>query len=219
MQAEFTADWFSKNVPHWNKWLHDFMGRTGLRILEIGSFEGRSTIWMIENLLAKGGGTIDCVDYFSHDPVHGDYHARFKKNTAAYADVIRELPGDSFDILRRLDDKYDIIYVDGCHTAFGVMTDGLLSWHLLKVGGVMIFDDYKWMPPRLASREKCTTKAMRKKLAAQTPKLGIDALLAALQGRYQLIGKGYQVAIRKTDNFDERQLRLSQAPLPHSLPT
>lgn len=32
--------------------------------------------------------------------------------------------------------------MDGDHTSEGAFLDGLLSWDLLKPGGVMIFDDY-----------------------------------------------------------------------------
>lgn len=33
-------------------------------------------------------------------------------------------------------------YVDGDHTSEGAFLDGLLSWDLLRPGGVLIFDDY-----------------------------------------------------------------------------
>ena len=35
-----------------------------------------------------------------------------------------------------------VSYVDGDHTSEGAFLDGLLSWNLLRPGGVMIFDDY-----------------------------------------------------------------------------
>jgi cephalosporin hydroxylase len=39
---------------------------------------------------------------------------------------------------------FDFIYVDGSHQAADVLTDAVLSFKLLKVGGVMVFDDYLW---------------------------------------------------------------------------
>lgn len=37
---------------------------------------------------------------------------------------------------------YDFVYVDGNHSTVGVMSDALLAWRVLKVNGVVIFDDY-----------------------------------------------------------------------------
>ena len=39
---------------------------------------------------------------------------------------------------------FDLIYIDGSHTAPDVLTDAVLAFQLLRVGGVMIFDDYLW---------------------------------------------------------------------------
>lgn len=219
----FTADWFDGNIPRWNEWLAGFKGQRGLRILEIGCFEGRATVWLAENLLGSGGGTIDCVDLFAPDPVHGDYHARFRANTAAYAHLIREYAGRSSDVLRKIEGEYDLIYIDGDHTAFGVLADGVMSWPLLKVGGLMIFDDYEWMPPRLGPSADAGRlarlgwklwgrKAARRRFAVETPKPGIDGLLATLDGYFEIVGKGYQLAVRKTRAFDAERQRLAQAP-------
>lgn len=38
--------------------------------------------------------------------------------------------------------NYDILYVDGSHLAADVLTDAILGWGLVKVGGIIIFDDY-----------------------------------------------------------------------------
>ena len=46
---------------------------------------------------------------------------------------------------------FDLIYIDGSHTAADVLTDAVLAFQLLRVGGVMIFDDYLWsMEPALS---------------------------------------------------------------------
>ena len=37
-----------------------------------------------------------------------------------------------------------LIYIDACHDSQYVMTDAMLSWKVLKVGGYLIFDDYGW---------------------------------------------------------------------------
>lgn len=219
----FSENWFEHHIPHWERWLGDFRGRPGLRALEIGSFEGRSTLWLCEHILTAEDSRIDCLDLFAADPVYGDYHARFRANTAAHADRIREFPGYSFDGLRRVEGEYDIVYIDGWHSAFGALADGVMSWPLLKVGGVMIFDDYLWVPPKYKLKKPNRLVRLWAKLrgshwrheallkqiesvATETPKLGVDGLLATLAGQYELLGTSNQLAIRKTRGFDQGQV-------------
>lgn len=221
---QFSENWFEHNVPHWEHWLGGFRGRGGLRALEIGSFEGRSTLWLCENILTADDCRIDCVDLFAQDPVYGDYHARFRRNLAAHAHKVVEHAGYSFDALRRVEGEFDIVYIDGWHSAFGALADGVMSWPLLKVGGVMIFDDYLWVPPkygkpkkpnrllRLAAklrgshwRQEALLKQIQS-VATETPKLGVDGLLATLQGQYEWLGTSNQLAVRKIRGFDQGQV-------------
>ncbi len=223
-EPAFSENWFDHNIPHWERWLGDFRGRSGLRALEIGSFEGRSTLWLCEEILTADDARIDCLDLFATDPVYGDYHARFRRNTAAHAHKIREYPGYSFDGLRKVEGEYDIVYIDGWHSAFGALADGVMSWPLLKVDGVMIFDDYLWAPPKLGApsrlswwdRKKLKWQGRSRKheallrqiesVATETPKLGIDNLLATLDGHYEHLGHGHQLAVRKTRGFHQGQV-------------
>ena len=220
----FQENWFEHNIPHWREWLGAFAGRAGLRALEIGSFEGRSTLWLCENILTAPDARIDCVDFFQADPVYGDYHARFVENTAAHRAKIREYAGDSFRMLKQVEGPYDIVYIDGWHSAFGAMSDGVMTWPLLKVGGVMIFDDYLWVPPKLGEAAKPSGLSRRltklrggdwrreaklrqiESVAVETPKLGVDALLTTLAGYHAIIGSDYQLAVRKTRDFTPGQV-------------
>ena len=234
MQGQFSTDWFGHNVPQWEAWLGSMRGKPGIRAMEVGSFEGRSAIWLCENILTGSGSRIDCVDLFRDDPVYGDYRGRFRANTAPWRERITEHAGRSFDCLRQLDGPFDIVYIDGWHSAFGALADGVMSWPLLKVGGVMIFDDYAWAPPgwkalptlpepgklrrkwlkwrgrswrkEHAARERAMQERALPALAVETPRLGVDGMLATLAGYYEVLGSGYQLAIRKTRDFDQGQL-------------
>ena len=42
---------------------------------------------------------------------------------------------------------FDLIYIDGSHQAPDVLTDAVLCFKLLRVGGLMFFDDYLWAEP------------------------------------------------------------------------
>ena len=49
----FTVDWFSHNIPSWDIYLNNFKNKPNLNFLEIGSFQGRSTVWLLENILTE----------------------------------------------------------------------------------------------------------------------------------------------------------------------
>ena len=78
--------------------------------------------------------------------------------------------------------QYDLIFIDGNHTTKYVMEDSVLSWGLLKVGGIMVFDDYKW---RLHDRETLR------------PKLAIDSFCKVYGDYLQIVYNGYRLAVKK----------------------
>jgi predicted O-methyltransferase YrrM len=38
--------------------------------------------------------------------------------------------------------QFDFIYIDGNHCCDNVLADAVMSWTMLKPGGIMLFDDY-----------------------------------------------------------------------------
>lgn len=189
----FSQDWLSGNVPVWEQLFAGLRGRPNVRVLEIGSFEGRSACWLLENVLTGDGATIDCIDTFGGSSEHADMRldtsallVTFRENTAPWADRVRIHVGKSAAILPALSGDFDAVYVDGSHTAKDVLTDAVLAWRLLRNGGLMIFDDYQWRQypqPEL------------------NPKPGVDGFLAAYQGWFELLHAGYQVAIKKRSTY------------------
>lgn len=79
-------------------------------------------------------------------------------------------------------ESYDIIYIDGLHTAERVLEDAVLSWRLLKDGGVVIFDDYKWPKPGPPEAR---------------PKIAITAFVRCYKPNLRIIHSDYQVILRK----------------------
>jgi predicted O-methyltransferase YrrM len=196
----FTQDWFAPNVENWTRWLAEYRGKPGVRCLEIGSFEGRSATWLLKNILTHETSTLDCYDL-----CQSPWIERFEANTRPWRHRIRMRCGQSFWTLRELEGEYDIIYIDADHSPFGIMCDSVLTWPALKVGGILIFDDYLWLPADLApgggTGPEWSYDTARQAIARHpmdAPKTGIDAFLAAMSGHYELIGHEYQVAIRKT---------------------
>ena len=139
---EFTSDWFSSAIPGISKTLE---GKDIRKILEIGSWEGRSAVWFLENFPES---KIICVDTFQGSPEHhamdvAGTKGRFMNNTKKFGNrvVIRE--GHSSRVLFGLGpESFDLAYVDGSHTEIDTMTDLVMSFNLLKPGGVLLVDDF-----------------------------------------------------------------------------
>ena len=193
MTYKYSADWFS--------WAPDLL--TAItpmlperkRILEIGAFEGRSTVWMLEHML-EDDGELYTVDTWGG----GEEHAQLNVDmTATEANFdynmllartqfpdrhVAKLKGLSRVILSRLvDDKpFDFIYVDGSHTAPDVLTDACMAWGLLKPGGFMVFDDYLWGDSRDILHR---------------PKAAVDAFVNIFAEQCDVRHMNYQLAVMK----------------------
>ena len=136
---EFTQWWHNNAIGMWERWIP----LTVKKGLEIGSFEGASAVWLMDN---RPDLQLSCVDIFgpAFDDVTGEYEQRFERNVAEYGDRITKLKGKSADVLKTLPRRatYDLIYIDGDHSYEGAKIDAELAYPLLKKGGVLIFDDY-----------------------------------------------------------------------------
>ncbi len=92
---------------------------------------------------------------------------------AGYSQVeLRELPLHSFHI----------IYIDGDHVARAVLEDAVLSWRLLKAGGLIIFDDYAWEHQREPPFR---------------PLMAIDFFTEVFRGQVEVLHRDYQVILKK----------------------
>jgi hypothetical protein len=60
----FSEDWFTWNLPIWEEILGHLRGKPNIHYLEIGVFEGRSLIWMLENILTHPTSKATCIDVF-----------------------------------------------------------------------------------------------------------------------------------------------------------
>jgi SAM-dependent methyltransferase len=152
-----TRFWFEGARPAWDKLLPRINPR---RVLEVGSFEGASTIYLIETLSRTGPLEIHCIDTWEGGIEHTgedmpSVEARFTHNTEQAIDAaphpvdLKVHKGPSDIGLARLLSQglggyFDFIYIDGSHQAPDVLCDATLGFKLLRRGGVMIFDDYLW---------------------------------------------------------------------------
>jgi hypothetical protein len=174
----FTTDYVTANEAAWAAHLQAFAGREGVRLLEIGSYEGRSAVWFLEHVLTHPTSRLVSVDpnalpAFEHNLRVSGAAARVERIQRRSEDVLASLPPESFDI----------VYVDGSHRALNVLFDAVASAALLKPGGVLILDDYRWEPGRPP---------------AERPQMAIDLFLASFASRFDVLLDDYQVILRKT---------------------
>lgn len=178
----FTNDWFSARIPELEKILDPV--KNCQHILEIGSYEGMSAAWWLQNVLAKDG-TMVCIDPFV---VYEGQKERFYDNIKEVLKPTQKLwvyEERSFPALAELimnQQSYDFIYVDGHHKASVVFSDAAMAWGLLKKGGIMLFDDYEWTdaPGELSQ-----------------PKIAVDAFVNIHADQLEVVMKNWQLAIRK----------------------
>ena len=140
-QPLFTEDWFSHNIPRWEVAVAPHLRSISEpKVLEIGVFEGRSTLWFLENFPRLRMTVIDPWK-FTANATDATFE-RFKGNVAPYSDRVKIMRGKSVLARTLPDQEFDAIYIDGEHTSAAVLHDAVICFELLKVGGLLIFDDY-----------------------------------------------------------------------------
>jgi predicted O-methyltransferase YrrM len=189
---QLTTNW---GLRHHQLWAEILAPRRAepLRILEIGSWEGRSALFFLNYLPHS---TIVCVDTFAGSIEHRAWplaqreaqlsgiEKRFDHNLAPFADRVQKRKEDSLVALGKLGiegQRFDLVYVDGSHLALDVYRDAVLAWPLVAGGGIVIFDDYE----RKQGSER------------DWPQVGIDAFLETAKQGYEELSRGRQIVIRK----------------------
>lgn len=143
----FTNNWFKLNMNDIKK---SMKGMKIKDILEIGSYEGQSTVFFLQYF---NESKLISVDPFMNNGTEYkdksksksmiDVKKRFMMNTSQYSDRIEIKQGTSKEMLPTIKKKFDFIYIDGSHIANDVFFDAVYCWNnLLKVGGVICFDDF-----------------------------------------------------------------------------
>ncbi len=185
---DFSTDWFTPHIPVWTAALNPYQGQPGLRYLEVGLFEGRSALWMLENVLTDPDSRVVGIDPFLVDGTEERW--RLNLDLSGASDRVTTLKGFSGDLLPTLPESepFDIIYIDGSHQTADVLEDAVLSWRLLKPGGILIFDDYRW----IGAGSQCPSDT-----PTDFPKHAIDAFVQCQQGRLDVLHNGNQLIVRK----------------------
>lgn len=179
------ADFWHNHIP-----LHAYANKP-IKYLEIGAFYGANLLSVARSYGAHPDSVLHCIDPWTDYSEYPEYKGQqttiydtFIKNIETLGDDRKKVVvhrGFSNELVPNLEDaSFDIIYVDGNHEPEYVLEDAVLCFRKLKVGGIMVFDDYGWGGPDLTKR-------------------GIDGFINGYHKRIKVLGiaGGVQVFIQK----------------------
>lgn len=183
-------DWFERSDL--KRQAHRFLSPLSLNhILEIGSFEGLSSVFFADNYLGHPNSTLTCVDPFTsvaendHNPFFdaGQYisiqESNFLHNiSSCFASgkvFFCRTTSDFFFSANT--SQYTFIYMDGNLTAQQIPKDICSCFEALTPGGILWMDDYLGAEGAL--------------------KDSFDNGLENFMDRLTIVHSGYQLAIRK----------------------
>ena len=181
----YTQNWFL--VSEIRHYLDKFLDKSKEnKILEIGCFEGLSSVFFADNFIDNAKSCLTCVDPFL--TVNNDHRKYLQNNEEMNFDfnisncknldkiTVHKITSDLFFVKNT--QTYDFIYIDGCHQPDFIKRDMENSFNILEKNGIMWMDDY-------GGGDGIQIKNT------------MNAFLEKYTGKYELIHKGYQLAIKK----------------------
>jgi hypothetical protein len=108
--------------------------KEGSRILEIGSYKGRSAV-----LFALSGHSVTCVDPYRGEPKFIEAHTSFLMNTVKYKNI--RLYACLFERFESAQ-NYDLIYIDASHGYPHPKNDFLRAKTMENQDATFLFHDY-----------------------------------------------------------------------------
>lgn len=182
-------NWFTDgSAKHFfSKHLQTSIG-TPINCLQIGAYTGDATEWLLENVLTNPMSSLTDVDTWegSNEEIHKNFDWNnveevYNSRTSKFLNIYKyKGTSDSFFEVNKK--TFDFIYIDGDHTAAGVLKDGVNSIKALNPGGIIAFDDYKWRSGRGPIYD---------------PVQSIDAILNAYAEQFTVLDIGLQVWLKK----------------------
>lgn len=197
----FNEKWFDVNIPLWNELFSKYDKENIESILEIGCYEGRSTVWLCENVLnvatnkykyhiidTFGGSITESGMKSSLERLQKDediIEKNFIHNTSFFSNIEFNIhKGISSSVLPNLENKFDLIYIDGSHKSDDTFVDAYYSSKLLNTNGLLIFDDFGW-------------KDTNNSHINHSPESGINLFIQLNSDKYHIVYVGYQVILMK----------------------
>ena len=128
---KFSRNYFKHNPAIWFEIFNkNFLLNKKVNVLEIGTFEGMSFLYFQKYLQLEN---IYCVDLIENE--------NFKFNKEKFDNYKFFKTSSDVFFQKKIDIKFDIIYVDGSHYVIDVYNDLINSNKYLKENGILIIDD------------------------------------------------------------------------------
>ena len=168
-----------------------------VQVLEVGTYAGTSLIEIVKRIPNSFGTGVDKWANYNEDNIdillnieQNNIENVFYKNiiNSKMNTRIKGIKGNSSDVLLDLYKnglQYDFIYVDGSHKCLDVFFDLMLSWKLLRTGGILAIDDYLYHCDRVA------------KEPYEYPFEGVTHFLRLVKTEYNILEMSYRVFIEK----------------------
>ncbi len=146
-------DSFSLNIFIWKSLFKKFeLKNSNINYLEIGCFEGRSSVYILEQLEKAYCYFVD--PFKEYDEMTESTHQKnFTSIFENFSNNVQEFDGryeihqstsDLFFNRLNISQKFDLVYVDGSHLSEDVYRDAINVDKHLNKGGFIIFDDFFW---------------------------------------------------------------------------
>ena len=182
---KYSRDWFVGSEIR--SMLLQFLANSNeTRILEVGCFEGLSSVYFADNLLDNSNSSLTCVDPFLN--IHDNFNKEYSVNTEMNFDynisicknsdkiTIHKITSDTF--FENNSQTYNLIYINGYHKPDVIIRDMENSFNVLEKNGILWMNDYD-------------------RLNDIQIKNAMDTFLQKYNGQYELIHQGYQLAVKK----------------------
>lgn len=124
-----------------------------VKIMEIGAYHGANTCSYMKSYARHPRSEIHCVDPWMDYDGYDEYQSKQHTNYSLFIQNLARLSPEDLHkvhlhrglsetmIPRFADNMFDIIYIDGNHVLRYVLQDAIQSYHKIKRGGWIIFDD------------------------------------------------------------------------------
>jgi hypothetical protein len=171
--------------------IHNYRDRP-IKYLEVGCLFGANIISFERTYGYHPNSELTCIDPWSDYDDYFEYKGEMVSIYDTFLSNIANTKNNSekfiikrdysHNILPLLDnDYYDIIYIDGNHEPEYVLEDATLAFRKLKIGGIMIFDDYFFSS-----------------ITLRETSIGVDAFLHTFSHRIENLGvQRTQIFIKK----------------------
>ena len=176
----FSVDIFSYRIDLWTQLLASLKEQPG-KALEVGSYQGMSSCWLLDNILTHPQSSLTCIDR--------QFDAKFKENISKTGAESR-VEFQAGKIHQQMENctaaSFDLVNLqDRCRLIDHSEQNARLAWKLVKSGGFVIFSYYGWRNPNNPE---------------QNPKVGIDRFLTTVKDKWQpihLSPPAFQLVVRK----------------------